>query len=290
MNNASKDIQDLLSTMRKRFNLPEVEPKELTRDEYEQKQVDFYNGSEGNLADIDGYNCTLCHNKGDIQYIKNGYVYTKSCSCMDTRKAISNMKKSGLENIIRDYTFDRFEAKEDWQKDMKDKAHAYLKDEEHNWFFIGGNPGAGKTHICTAISREFLLKGEKVKYMLWKEESTLLKAVINEPEVYTSRIEKLKQVDILYIDDFLKPLKSKEGNITPPTTADVNLAFEILDYRKNANLRTIISSERFIGEIIGIDEATGSRILEKTKNKYFINIKRDKSRNHRLASFVFDVV
>lgn len=124
----------------------------------------------------------------------------------------------------------------------------------------------------------------------WKEESTLLKAVINETEVYTSRIEKLKQVDILYIDDFLKPLKSKEGNITPPTTADVNLAFEILDYRKNANLRTIISSERYIGEIIEIDEATGSRIIEKTKSQYFINIKRDKSRNHRLTSVAFNMV
>ncbi len=290
MNSIGKDIQDVLSTMRKRFNLPEIEPENLTREEYAQKQVDFYNVAEGNLADIDGYDCTLCHNKGDLQYIKDGYVYTKPCSCMETRKAISNMKKSGLENIIRDYTFDRFEVKEEWQKDMKDKAYAYLKDEERNWFFIGGNPGAGKTMICTAICREFLLKGERVKYMLWKEESTLLKAVINEPQVYTSRIEKLKQVDILYIDDFLKPLKSKEGTVLPPTTADVNLAFEILDYRKNANLRTIISSERFIGEIIGIDEATGSRILEKTKNRYFTNIKRDTSRNHRLSGFVFDVV
>lgn len=290
MKSAGKDIQDLLSTMRKRFNLPEVEPESLSREEYEQKQVDFYNASKGNLMDIDGYNCTLCHNKGDFQYVKDGYIYTKSCSCMDTRKAIANMKKSGLENIIRDYTFERFDVKDDWQKDIKEKATAYLKDEDSNWFFIGGNPGAGKTHICTAICREFLLQGKRVKYMLWKEESTLLKAVVNEPQIYTSRIEKLKQVDILYIDDFLKPLKSKDGSVMPPTTADINLAFEILDYRKNANLRTIISSERFIGEIIGIDEATGSRILEKTKNKYFINIKRDKSRNQRLANFVFDVV
>lgn len=290
MKSAGKDIQDLLSTMRKRFNLPEVEPENLSREEYEQKQVDFYNASKGNLMDIDGYDCTLCHNKGDFQYVKDGYIYTKSCSCMDTRKAIANMKKSGLENIIRDYTFERFDVKDDWQKDIKEKATAYLKDEDSNWFFIGGNPGAGKTHICTAICRAFLLQGKRVKYMLWKEESTLLKAVVNEPQIYTSRIEKLKQVDILYIDDFLKPLKSKDGSVMPPTTADINLAFEILDYRKNANLRTIISSERFIGEIIGIDEATGSRILEKTKNKYFINIKRDKSRNQRLANFVFDVV
>ena len=94
----------------------------------------------------------------------------------------------------------------------------------------------------------------------------------------------------MYIDDFLKPIKNRDGEIMPPSVADVNLAFEILDYRKNANLRTIISSERFIGEIIAIDEATGSRILEKTKSNYFINIKRDKKRNHRLSSIVFDAI
>lgn len=290
MNNLGKDIQEVLEVMRKKYNMPKIEPEKLSREEYEQKQVEFYNDSKGNLADVDGYDCTLCHNKGDVQYWKDGYIFTKSCICMDTRKAITNMKKSGLENIIRDYTFERFDTKEEWQKDIKEKAYAYVKDEDHNWFFIGGNPGAGKTHICTAICREFLLKGQRVKYMLWKEESTLLKAVINDPHVYSEKIEKLKQTDVLYIDDFLKPIKNREGDILPPTTADVNLAFEILDYRKNANLRTIISSERFIGEIIGIDEATGSRILEKTKNIYFSNIKRDAKRNQRLASFVFDVI
>lgn len=290
MNSIGKDIQGVLDAMRKKYNLPQMEAETLSREEYEKKQVDFYNSTAGNLADIDGYDCTICHNKGDIQYVKNGYVFTKPCACMDTRKAITNMKKSGLENIIRDYTFERYEAKEAWQKDIKEKAHAYLQDNEHNWFFIGGNPGSGKTHICTAICREFLLKGQRVKYMLWKEESTVLKAVINDPHVYSEKIEKLKQTDVLYIDDFLKPIKNRDGEIMPPSVADVNLAFEILDYRKNANLRTIISSERFIGEIIAIDEATGSRILEKTKSNYFINIKRDKKRNHRLSSIVFDAI
>lgn len=289
MNDISKDIASVLETMRKKYNVPVIDTKTLSAEEYEQKKVDLYNASKGNLAEIDGYNCTVCKNKGDIQYIKDGYTYTKLCECMNTRKAIANMKKSGLENVIREYTLDKFAITENWQKEIKEKASVYLEDEDPNWFFIGGNPGSGKTHICTAICREYLLKGEAVKYMLWKEESTLLKAVINDPNVYTSRIEKLKQVDILYIDDFLKPIKNKDGDIVPPTTADVNLAFEILDYRKNANLRTIISSERFIGEIIDIDEALGSRIVEKTKKKYISIIKRDKSRNYRIIGLNFDV-
>ena len=288
MNSIGKNIEDVIAALKKRHNMPDVGTKNMTREESDQKQVDSYNATEGHLAEIDGYNCTLCRNKGDIQYVKGRYIYRKPCSCMETRKAIANMNKSGLQNVIRDYAFERFEENEDWQKSLKEKAIRYTKDEINTWFFVGGNPGSGKTHICTAICREFLLKGQKVKYMLWKEESTLLKAVINS-EVYGKKMERLKNVDILYIDDFLKPVKDKQGEILPPTSADSNLAFEILDYRKNKQLRTIISSERHIGELIEIDEATGSRIVEMTRRKYLTNIKRDKSRNYRLQ-FDFETI
>ena len=282
MSSADIVFQQLLNRMKEKHNLPDIQPEKFSPEEYEQRKVDNYNATKGHLNEVDGYNCDLCNNKGDIRYIKDGYEYSRPCECMKTRKVIANMKKSGLEGNIRDYTFEKYEAAEEWQKNIKRMAKTYVEDIEPNWFFIGGSPGSGKTHICTAICREYLLKGKKVKYMLWKQESTLLKATINDTEVYTSKIEILKNAEVLYIDDFLKPVKDREGNTLPPTAADINLAFEILDYRKNAKLRTIISSERYIGELIDIDEATGSRIAEKTNGKYMTNIKRDRSKNYRL--------
>ena len=76
-------------------------------------------------------------------------------------------------------------------------------------------------------------------------------------EEYQSRIRPFKTVPVLYIDDFLKG-----GH----TEADLRLAFEILNARYNdSSLRTIISSEMSLFDVLGLDEATGGRIYERAK-------------------------
>lgn len=279
------DFADKLKELKKKYNLPDVEHI----DNREQYLIDSYNATKGDLDIFDGYNCTLCHNKGHYMYLLDGYQYSKQCKCMEVRKTIRNMERSGLKNIIRDYTLDKYETEEEWQKNIKAKAIKYLEDNTHNWWFINGQSGSGKTHICTAICREYLLKGETVKYMLWKEESTVLKACVNDYEIYEKKMNKLKNAEILYIDDFMKPIKTKEGKIAPPTTADVNLAFELIDFRKNANLRTIISSERNLIELLGIDEATAGRIVEKSTKEYILNLGNDSKRNYRLKG-IFETI
>lgn len=81
---------------------------------------------------------------------------------------------------------------------------------------------------------------------------------------------------MLYIDDFFK---TQQGtNVTP---ADVKLAFELLNWRYIKNKITIFSSERFIQDIMNIDESL-SRIFEKAKIR--VSIKADKNRNYRLKN------
>ena len=72
------------------------------------------------------------------------------------------------------YTFDSYRADEVWQKPIWDGAHAYLDDYTGKWWYIGGQVGAGKTHICTAITGEMLRRGMEVRYMLWRDEATAL--------------------------------------------------------------------------------------------------------------------
>ena len=120
----------------------------------EQMKADTANATEGNLNQQDGYHCPICRNKGYImQAVEvNGSwrVVGSDCKCQKMRRTIRRLERSGLKNIIRDYTFDKFEAQEDWQKTIKDTAATYAKSRE-GWFFIGGQSGCGKTHICTAI-------------------------------------------------------------------------------------------------------------------------------------------
>lgn len=256
--------------------------------ELERLKVDSFNRSEGYLNLEDGYNCDICHNKGLIMNARqiNGHWTTTAseCKCRNIRKTIYRMKRSGLKDIIKDYTFQKFEAVDDWQKTIKDAAVSYSQNPD-GWFFIGGQSGAGKTHICTAICREFLLAGRAVRYMLWRDDVVKIKNVVNDMEQYEAIINEFKTVEVLYIDDLFKTGKGADGVQQKPTAADINAAFEILNYRYNSpSLLTIISSECTINDILDIDEAVGGRIFEKAKKAF--SLKPDRKRNYRLKGCV----
>ena len=263
--------------------------RERTPEEWEQVRADNFNSSEGNLHLEDEYTCEICKNKGLVMKpveIRQGYWSTTSSECksMGVRRTIRRMYKSGLKNIIRDYTFQHFKAEQEWQKTIKTAAMEYARNPE-GWFFVGGQSGSGKSHICTAICREFLLGGQAVKYMLWRDEVVKIKAVVNDSEQYESLISAYKQAPVLYIDDLFKTGKNDKGERQQPTGGDVNVAFEILNFRYNdPKLLTIISTECTMADILNIDEAVGGRIFERAKKAF--SLKSDKSKNYRLRGVV----
>lgn len=257
----------------------------LTLEERMQKRCDDYNRTLGTLNDEDGYDCRKCLNRGDIAEVTTGnttmiYETHVECSCMQIRRSIKRMKRSGLAESIKRCTFERFTTDEEWQRIAKDHAERFCHEEPGRWFFIGGSVGSGKTHLCTAIARHFLYS-VNVKYMLWTTESTRLKAVINDDEEYDRQMNVLKTADVLYIDDFFKPTNS-DDRTKQPTPADVRLAYDIINYRYVNRLTTIISSERYLSELMDIDEATASRIAERSTG-YCLTITRDRSKNFRLT-------
>lgn len=251
--------------------------KSLDYNEWEQRKVDRYNEGTGNLNKIDGINCGLCKNRGYYAKINTYGDFTlQECKCITKRRTMQKAQKSGLGTVLSSLTFDKYEAKEEWQKDIKDKAIKFTTETGDKWFFIGGQVGAGKTHICTAICGNFIKQGKNVKYMLWTDESKRLKAIVNDDTEYSRAVEELKTVDVLYIDDFLK-VKAGEK----PTAGDINLAFEILNRRMINNEITVISSEKTILELMDVDEALMSRVYQKT-GEYKINIEKDVNKNYRL--------
>lgn len=271
-------IKKILADLQKKHGFTMPEKTEHTAAEWAQMQVDAYNKSKGNLNEFDGYNCEACLNRGYFAYInEKGYEIHKECKCMRIRKTLQLAKRSGLGDILADNTFKKYIVTEEWQKAIKEKAQAFCEDDAAKWFFIGGQVGAGKTHLCTAISAHYIKAGFDTQYMLWVEESKRLKAIVNDFPLYKERIDKYKKADVLYIDDFLK---TKSGEL--PTQADINLAFEILNNRLIDNEKiTIISSEKTLAEILEYDEATMSRIYQQT-GIYKINIDRDIKKNYRL--------
>lgn len=256
--------------------------------EYEQFKVDGLNDTVGNRNEEDGYNCNICKNKGYVvklvEYENGSFSHVAAdCKCAEIRKSIMRMKRSGLKDIIKDYTFDKFSDKEPWQKTIKNAAMEYAKNPD-GWFFLGGQSGAGKTHLCTAICREFLLSGRSVQYMLWRDDITRIKAAVTDSEEYSKQIDKFKRADVLYIDDLFKTGKAPDGTSLKITGGDINVAFEIINFRyNNPALVTIISSELSEGDVVDIDEAIGGRIYERSTA---FNIDKDRRKNYRIGKAV----
>lgn len=250
----------------------------LSKEEYEELQCKWANDNEGNLNEKDGHNCDKCKNKGIVYYLnEQRNLVVKDCECMKIRKTLRRAKASGLDNVLSDYTFAKYDAAEDWQKDIKNKAMEFCKDDNSNWFYIGGQTGAGKTHICTAIAGYYIKHGKDCRYMLWRDDAVKLKQLVNDHVEYQKMIEPLKNVDVLYIDDLFKVQRGAE-----PTGADINLAFELLNSRLlDSEKITIISSEFPIVEALQFDEGTIGRVYQQT-GKYKIDIPRDIAKNYRL--------
>lgn len=249
-----------------------------------QMRVDGFNSSIGTLNKQDGYDCTICKNKGVVARLvtnERGCRYSQEiffCKCRPIRASIMRMKMSGLEQLLQKYRFENYVATEAWQKHVKEQAEKFSKG-DGIMFFIGGQSGSGKSHLCTAIARELLYAGHEVRYSVWRDESVRLKAVIGDDKQYQSLIDQLKNIDVLYIDDFLKTPIGRDEN--KPTSADLSLALEIINNRYNAGRITILSSEWNIKDIINFDEALGGRIYEMCNSEYCLNIKKDRSRNYR---------
>lgn len=270
-----QEINAMIESL-KRATAKKYDDENLSREEKEiewnKNYVKNYNSTTGNLEHI---NCDKCNNRGNIMVVNernNRYNYIIRCECMNERESIERFKKSGLESLRQKYTFSKFKRDNEKSEAIYKLALEFLENiDKKEWFFVGGQVGSGKSHICTAICLN-LLKSNKLKFMEWIKDSTVIKGCVLDTVDYIKEISKFLYVDVLYIDDFFK------GNISK---ADIRLAFEILNYRYNNDLITIISSERNIDEILEIDEAIGSRIYQKAYN-FTLEIEKDETMNFRL--------
>lgn len=247
--------------------------------EYGKFKADSFNKQVGDLS---GYDCPKCLNRGRSAVVKDdGAVSFQECDCMNIRRCVQKMEDSGLRDVIKSYTFEAYKTTENWQKTVKNGAVDYANRME-GWLLFCGQSGSGKTHLCTAVCRHLLLAGKEVRYMPWRQDVRELKAMESSRQV--EAISRLQTVPILFIDDLFKTGRSVDGSCNP-TAADVNLAFDIINYRYTKRLTTIISTERSPVELVDIDEATGGRIVEMAHGHTYC-IDKKPGRNYRLRGVV----
>lgn len=268
--------------MRKKIQLSGVELTSLTSTFKRKSEAEIFNEMPGKIK---GYDCKLCNNKGIFYLMQGDELVSRECECMRIRYTMDRIAASGLKALFEKYTFDNYDLNKEGQtekqakirKELYDFCRDFESDSGGRSLLLAGQAGVGKTHLCTAICSGLITKGYEVRYMQWKSDTAALKAIANTPD-YAQKLEKLKSVDVLYIDDLFW---TNEGQ--KPTAGDINIAFDVINYRyiNSDKLITLISTNKEFRELMAIDETIASRIYEMCGKKYVKIIKKDPSLNYR---------
>lgn len=248
-----------------------------------QYQVDGLNEASGDLQD--GFDCPICRNKGCTFYAdENGSIHSIECQCMGRRKAIRAVKSSGADTLLQKHTFANYTHSTAWQDNIYRKALQFAEKDSGTWF-IGGQIGCGKTSISIAILNRLLERSKNCRYYVWDSlYKNINNLMINDDYAYQKKIQELSNIEVLYLDDFIR---------TTYTEAEIKTAFEIINNRYMANLGgkhliTLISSQRTMLELMSVDEAIASRICE-IGVQYVTSIDKDEAKNWRMKQYIEQV-
>ncbi len=207
------------------------------------------------------YTRYICEKCKDTEFIYDIATNTaKICKCGVIKRIY---KKSEIPIALREKTFENFKTDNMPYQIAAAKRAAKNYVENFNMMqslIFAGQVGSGKTHLCIAIAHQLMKKGIEVVYMQYTEVITFLKQnMINEP-VYQECMSKYQDTNVLYIDDLYKGRLSE---------SDVKIMFELINHRYLNYFPTIVSSEFDLKKILKIDEAIGSRIIERARGYIF---------------------
>lgn len=225
-----------------------------------ENKVNTYNALPAD-PDGTGIECEFCRGKGTVAVITEDTAPPRMvilpCACRSRRMTALRLKRCGMLERAKTCTFESFRTDTALQKRMKELAQRWLDGAPTQWLAFCGQSGAGKTHLCTAAFVQAVARRQLAgEYMLWSPAVREIKGSLFEGG--RDLLDQYAQAPLLYVDDLFKG----RGDVPVPDT-DLRLAFELLDYRYNRQLPTILSTERTFPQLADLDEAIAGRIRER---------------------------
>ncbi len=168
-------------------------------------------------------------------------------------------------HLLEDMTFERWDMRKSLPKaERENLAHAYSLALEYSenpkgWLTLSGTYGCGKTHLAAAIAHRRAAKGEKVLFVVVADLLDHLRAAFNPHSAvaYDRRFEQVRRVDFLVLDDL------GTENATPWAREKL---FQILNYRYNAALPTVITTSHTLEEL---DPWLATRIADPRRGTFW---------------------
>jgi primosomal protein DnaI len=183
---------------------------------------------------VDGYEIVL---KTD-PYIEIIYRPTKEKAFELRKERIrKNLKFYDSEVYIQDASLKDFKCFNEEREHAFEKAQYFLdhykKDRYEKGLFIYGRYGTGKSYLLSAIAQELALRNIAVLFVYVPDLIRSIRQGMNEGNL-EERINKLKQADILMLDDF--------GGENMSSWFRDEIIVPVMQYRLSAKLPVFISS------------------------------------------------
>ena len=188
------------------------------------------------------YHCNDCHD--------TGFLNDQKCHCLKRMISEAYMARFNLADGIRGQTFETFDEKI-FSKEDQAYAALYRKlgkkicDEidqnDENYIFIG-EPGRGKTFLCSCIVNRLIELGQQVIYISAIQLVDLARkhAALNRNDQDEDLYEILTNCDLLIIDDLGTEHQTDFSNAT---------LFAIVNARQLLHRKTIISTNLKVADI-----------------------------------------
>lgn len=213
------------------------------------------NSSSANQAGTAGV-CPICGGAGffrrevPVDHPDFGRAIPCECKIRETQQAeLADLRSSSGIVQLNQLTFDTFRPdgiglNPDKRKNLRmayDTASQYAAG-ARGWLLLKGGYGSGKTHLAAAIANERLARGESVLFAVVPDLLDHLRATFapTSPVTYDERFETVRSAPFLILDDL--------GAQSATAWATEKL-FQIINHRYNAQLPTVITTNRELEEI-----------------------------------------
>lgn len=195
----------------------------------------------------------------------DGYMVGRYCEHYRENEVMFDISHSGLNKYMARCELSNYITESTVQKEAKALVESYVdhmrkavtNGTEVPWLLLSGHCGLGKTHLATAVFKEAIRAGLSAKPMYYVEDIQSLKNCYY-GKSNDDLLGELKNVPFLFLDEFLKTY----------TNADMPIVVDLINFRYNNCLPTIITTELPPNEIMTKLTSTMDRILEKTQKKY----------------------
>ncbi|MBL8055619.1 MAG: ATP-binding protein, partial [Anaerolineales bacterium] len=207
-------------------------------------------------AGVGDPDCPRCHGLGyireDLPIAHPNFGKVQVCTCqlphLEMRRAAQLRADSNIESLagktFENFLSDGVSPDPDTRATVRsafERCRAYAEHPEH-WLLLTGTYGCGKTHLAAAIANHALSHGHAALFLNVPDLLDFLRETFapRAETTYNQRFDEIREAPLLVLDDL---------GTESPTAWAVEKLYQLLNYRYNAKLPTVVTTNKRVEEL-----------------------------------------